>query len=99
MRWSNWASVKRAGAVYMAPIRRNLVDSSLPPKGQEKEAMPPNAKYGLAGSIATQDACETAGGTFKPRIFGWMVHIYPGEKTSDAIWSVERQAPEKMAVH
>jgi len=26
-----------------------------------------------------------------PRIFGWMVHLYPYEKTMDDIWSVERQ--------
>jgi len=27
-------------------------------------------------------------------IFSWMVHLYPFEKTQDAIWSVERQAPK-----
>ena len=34
-------------------------------------------KFGLSGSIATEDACTQAGGRFFPQIFGWMVHIYP----------------------
>jgi hypothetical protein len=52
----------------------------------------PNAKFGLNGSIATKDACEAAGGKFVPQVFGWMVHVYPFEKTQADIWSVERQA-------
>jgi hypothetical protein len=38
-----------------------------------------NGKFGLQGSIATQDACDAAGGKFHPVIFGWMVHVYPYE--------------------
>ena len=34
-------------------------------------------KFGLQGSISTQEACDTAGGRFRPVIFGWMVHVYP----------------------
>ena len=34
-------------------------------------------KFGLSGSIATEQACTEAGGRFFPQIFGWMVHIYP----------------------
>ena len=70
------------------------VNLCIPPKGHEKEGMPDasgHARFGLAGSISTQEACDAAGGTFKPRIFGWMVHLYPDEKTSDRIWSVDRQ--------
>ena len=52
-----------------------------------------NAKFGLQGSISTQQECEAAGGTFMPHVFGWMVHVYPWEKTPDEIWSVERQLP------
>lgn len=43
-------------------------------------------KFGLAGSIATADACQDAGGRFYPVIFGWMVHIYPYEDSPDKIW-------------
>ncbi len=66
-----------------------------PPKGQEQEQLAKNAKFGLRGSIATQQECEAAGGTFMPHVFGWMVHVYPWEKTPDAIWSVERQLKDK----
>jgi hypothetical protein len=45
----------------------------------------------LRGSIATQEACDAAGGIFHPVIFNWMVHVYPFEKDQANIWSVERQ--------
>ncbi len=68
-----------------------------PPKGQEQDQLSKNAKFGLRGSISTQQECEAAGGAFMPHVFGWMVHMYPWEKTSDAIWSVERQLKDKPA--
>jgi len=48
-----------------------------PPKGQEREMLSPHARFGLAGSIATQEECEAAGGRFYPIIYIWMVHVYP----------------------
>jgi hypothetical protein len=57
------------------------------PLGHKAEYFGPNAKYGLLGSIDTQEACEAAGGTFYPHIFGWMVHVYPDEKDPQMIWS------------
>ena len=68
-----------------------------PPEGQQREMLGKNPKFGLNGSISTQEECEKAGGTFMPHIFGWMVHVYPWEKTPDAIWSVERQLKNKPA--
>ena len=50
-----------------------------------------NAQFGLKGSIATQEACDAAGGTFHPVVFNWMVHLYPFEKDPASIWSVSRQ--------
>jgi hypothetical protein len=73
------------------------VNLCIPPKDKRAEMLGPDAKFGLLGSIATESECTAAGGTFKPRIFGWMVHAYPNETASDAIWSVERQRPENMA--
>ena len=77
------------------------VNLCVPPKEKRAELLDPNSpvhqKFGLLGSIATESECTAAGGTFKPRIFGWMVHAYPNEKTADEIWSVERQRPENMA--
>jgi hypothetical protein len=68
-----------------------------PPQGQAADMLGKNAKFGLAGSISTKEECDAAGGTFMPHVFGWMVHMYPWEKTPDAIWSVERQMKDKPA--
>ena len=65
------------------------VNMCKPPKGREMEMVSRNPKFGLAGSISTQDECEAAGGAFVPHVFGWMVHMYPWEKNLDQIWSVE----------
>ena len=48
-----------------------------------------NARFGFAGSIHTKDACNAAGGTFIPRVFGWMVHVWPKEKTDASVWAVD----------
>jgi hypothetical protein len=57
------------------------------PLGHKAEYFGPGAKYGLLGSIDTKEACEAAGGTFYPHIFGWMVHVYPNERDPKMIWS------------
>jgi hypothetical protein len=61
------------------------------PQGQKQEMLSPNPKFGLRGSIITQADCDAAGGTFYPVIFNWMVHLYPLEKDSASVWSVDRQ--------
>jgi len=45
-------------------------------------------KFGLHGSIASKDACDSAGGRFSPVIFGWMVHVYPYEDSLDKIFAM-----------
>jgi hypothetical protein len=45
-------------------------------------------KFGLKGSIATQGACDAAGGRFRPSIFGWMVHVYPYRDSLDTIFAM-----------
>jgi hypothetical protein len=47
---------------------------------------------GARSSIDTADACAKAGGIFIPIVFGWMVHVWPNEKTGAAIWAVDRNA-------
>jgi hypothetical protein len=44
-------------------------------------------EFGLRGSIATEDACNAAGGRWIPQIFGWMVHVYPYETEPAKIWA------------
>jgi hypothetical protein len=41
------------------------------------EQFGPNAKFGILGSIHTEDACQQAHGLWIPVVFGWMTHVYP----------------------
>ncbi|HZD50355.1 MAG TPA: hypothetical protein VE178_16550 [Silvibacterium sp.] len=59
------------------------------PAGQKAAYFGPDAKFGLLGSITTEQACEAAGGEFHPHIFGWMVHVYPYEADPAKIWSTD----------
>lgn len=59
------------------------------PRGQEAAYFGPDAKFGLRGSITTEEACNAAGGEFRPHLFGWMVHVYPYETDPKKIWSVD----------
>jgi hypothetical protein len=44
-------------------------------------------QFGLRGAIATQDACDAAGGRWMPIVFNWMVHVYPYESDPAKIWA------------
>jgi hypothetical protein len=71
------------------------VNFCAPPQGSKpdkRDLWGPKARFGLAGSIATQEECNANRGRFYPVIFNWMVHVYPLEKDTAQIWSVERQA-------
>lgn len=62
------------------------VNFCTPPRGapiQERDW----TKFGLRGSIATQEACEQAGGVWHPIVFNWMVHIYPFETDPSKIFA------------
>ena len=61
----------------------------MPPRGQRKTA--DYTKFGLRGSITTQQACDAAGGTFHPVIFGWMVHVYPYEDSTEKIFAMHHK--------
>jgi hypothetical protein len=50
-------------------------------------------RFGLAGMIASQSACEDAHGRWVPQIFGWMVHVWPNERDSAKVWAVDRADP------
>jgi hypothetical protein len=58
----------------------------MPPKETRRTA--DFTKFGLHGSIATQEACDAAGGRFYPVIFGWMVHVYPYEDSTQKIFAM-----------
>src|SRR6266403_2671423 len=73
-------------SVAMWHLHSNLC---MPPRGQLKTA--DWTKFGLKGSITTQEACDNAGGKFHPSIFGWMVHVYPYEDSLDRIFAMHHQ--------
>lgn len=61
----------------------------LPPPDRRGEMWSAHPQFGLAGSITTADACAQAGGTFKPTIYNWMVHVWPLETDASKIWATE----------
>jgi len=70
-------------SVAMWHLHTNLC---MPPKDQRRNA--DWTKFGLRGSIATEQGCDAAGGRFSPVIFGWMVHVYPYEDSLDKIFAM-----------
>jgi hypothetical protein len=66
------------------------VNLCMPPEDRKKEALQANAKFGLRGSITTKEECDANGGTFRPLVFNWMVHLYPLGKSEADIWAVDR---------
>ena len=61
----------------------------LPPPDKRLEMWSAHPQFGLAGSITTADACAQAGGSFKPVIYNWMVHVWPLETDPAKIWATE----------
>lgn len=63
----------------------------VPQKGDERrysEMKNGNPLFGLAGSITTKDACDSAGGKFTAVLFGWMVHANVFEGTDlKSVWA------------
>jgi hypothetical protein len=73
-------------SVAMWHLHTNLC---MPQKGQSRAA--DWTKFGLKGSIATEESCDAAGGRFHPVIFGWMVHVYPYEDSTDKIFAMHHR--------
>ncbi len=73
-------------SVAMWHLHTNLC---MPPKDQRQTA--DWTKFGLHGSISTQEGCDAAGGKFHPTIFGWMVHVYPYESSLDKIYAMHHR--------
>lgn len=73
-------------SVAMWHLHTNLC---MPQRGQVRSA--DWTKFGLKGTIATQEGCDAAGGRFSPAIFGWMVHVYPYEDSLDKIFAMHHR--------
>jgi hypothetical protein len=72
-------------SVTMWHLHTNLC---MPARGEMQTA--DWSKFGLKGTIVTQEACVAAGGNFHPSIFGWMVHVYPFEDSLDKIFPMHQ---------
>jgi hypothetical protein len=59
------------------------VNVCLPPSGAEAGNDP---RFDSDGTIATEAACNRAGGKWNPEIHGWMVEVYPFETDPKKIW-------------
>src|SRR5271169_1133093 len=70
-------------SVAMWHLHTNLC---MPPRDQLRSA--DWTKFGLKGSIITEEACTEAGGRFHPVIFGWMTHVYPYQEGLDNIFAM-----------
>lgn len=90
------------GAMYTAPRSASLDELNervplgvarwhqhtnlcMPQKGQAAHA--DWTKFGLTGSISTEEECQQARGLFYPVIFGWMIHVYPFEASEAKVWA------------
>ncbi|MFZ0883706.1 MAG: hypothetical protein WAN14_09935 [Candidatus Acidiferrales bacterium] len=62
------------------------VNLCFPPRGATFQQVD-QKEFGFRGNIATEDACEQAGGRWYPQIFNWMVHVYPYETDPAKIWA------------
>jgi len=55
--------------------------------------------YGPRSAIISPGACDTAGGTFYPHIFGWMAHVtITGSDDPSIVWSGALPAPADSAL-
>lgn len=69
------------------------VNWCLPPRGalgRWRDSTGGKPVFGPLGPIATRAGCDSVGGRFLPRVFGWMVHVnaFVGDDPK-AIWAVE----------
>jgi hypothetical protein len=67
------------------------VNFCAPPADKRKEMLAPNPKFGLKGSITTQEACDAAGGIVPSRDLQLDGPCLPVRKRSGQVWSVDRQ--------
>jgi len=62
-------------SIYPWHLHTNLC---IPPRDQparRRDRTNGTPLFGPKGSITTRAACDAAGGTFLPHLFGWMVHV------------------------
>ena len=58
------------------------------PADRAQEYFGQHPKFSMFGSINTAEACKAEGGTFYPRVFTWMIHVFPYEENLKDIFSM-----------
>ncbi len=83
------ADLDRRVPLSIGTWHRHVASCTGPPGTPRSAYLDAGAKFGLLGSIATKDACDAAGGTFEPIVFGWMIHVWPNETDPEKVWAVD----------
>jgi hypothetical protein len=68
------------------------------PADRVKEYLGQHPKFGMFGSIRTAEACKAEGGTFYPKIFTWMIHVFPYEDNLKDVFSMNDDIPHYAPV-
>jgi hypothetical protein len=63
------------------------------PADKVKDYLGKHPKFGMFGSITTEDGCKAAGGQFYPKIFSWMIHVFPYEDNLKNQFSMNDDIP------
>ncbi len=97
-------SLKLVGVMYTANARANddTLDAAVPLsvarwhrhvnfcfKAGQEAGLGGDKRFGMGGSIETEEACAAAGGRWQKQLFGWMVHAWPLETDPKKQWAVE----------
>lgn len=72
-RFFDEAELDRRFPINVAPWHLHTNICFRPPTERRRQG--PDRLFGPNGSIATAEGCASAGGTFKPVLFGWMTHV------------------------
>jgi hypothetical protein len=63
------------------------------PADRVKEYLGEHPKFGMFGSVRTAEACKAEGGVFYPKIFTWMIHVFPYETDLKDVFSMNDDIP------
>ena len=68
------------------------------PEDRVNDYQAQHPKFGMFGSINTQEACTAEGGTFHPFIFTWMIHVFPLRNRPQTSLLHERRHPPRPLI-
>jgi hypothetical protein len=63
------------------------------PEDRAKDYQAARPKFGMFGSINTEEACKAERGIFHPYVFTWMIHVFPYEPDFKDVFSLNDDSP------